>query len=111
MRVDISELGRGSQATSRFFLFIGCFFLWLGYYYFLFKAADHESLWESEEIYEYIICAICPVSGDYEPGKPECGFIFPAFNSRTEDPDYIDIYQSNPDFPQKDLLKILQIPE
>ena len=75
------------------------------------KAADHESLWESEEIYEYIICAICPVSGDYEPGKPECGFIFPAFNSRTEDPDYIDIYQSNPDFPQKDLLKILQIPE
>lgn len=75
------------------------------------KSADHESLWESEEIYEYIICAICPVSGDYEPGKPECGFIFPAFNSRTEDPDYIDIYQSNPDFPQKDLLKILQIPE
>lgn len=55
--------------------------------------------------------AICPVPGDYEPGKPECGFIFPAFNSRTEDPDYIDIYQSNPDFPQKDLLKILQIPE
>ena len=75
------------------------------------KAADHESLWESEEIYEYIICAISPGSGDYEPGKPECGFIFPAFNSRTEDPDYIDIYQSNPDFPQKDLLKILQIPE
>ena len=75
------------------------------------KAADHESLWESEEIYEYIICAICPVSGDYELGKPECGFIFPAFNSRIEDPDYIDIYQSNPNFPQKDLLKILQIPE
>lgn len=73
------------------------------------KAADHESLWESEEIYEYIICAICPVSGDYEPGKPECGLLFPAFNSRTEDPDYIDIYQSNQDLPKKDLLKILQL--
>ena len=64
---------------------------------------------KAAEIYEYIICAICPVSGDYEPGKPECGFLFPAFNNRTEDPDYIDIYQSNPDLPKTDLLKILQL--
>lgn len=73
------------------------------------KASDHESLWESEEIYEYIICAICPVTGDYEPGKPECGFLFPAFKDRTEDPDYIDIYQGNPDLPKKDLLRLLQL--
>ena len=43
------------------------------------KAADHERLWESEEMFEYIICAICPVDGDYEPEKPEWGFLFPAF--------------------------------
>ena len=28
------------------------------------KASDKENLWESEEKYEYLICAICPVSGE-----------------------------------------------
>lgn len=73
------------------------------------KASDHESLWESEEIYEYIICAFCPVTGDYEPDKPECGFIFPAFCDRSEDPSYIDVYQKNPDHPHTDLLQILEL--
>ncbi len=40
------------------------------------KAADHERLGESEQMFEYIICAICPVYGDYEPGRPECGDFF-----------------------------------
>ena len=73
------------------------------------KASDHESLRESEEIYEYIICAICPVTGDYEPGKPECGFIFPAFCDRSEDSFCIDVYQQNPDFPHNELLSILEV--
>ena len=73
------------------------------------KGTDHERQGESEKMYEYLICVICPVSGDYEPGEPECGFLFPAFQDRTEDPDYIDVYQSNPDLPNNDLLKILQL--
>ena len=44
------------------------------------KAADHERQWESEEMFEYLICTISPVSGDYEPGAPVCGFLFPAFS-------------------------------
>lgn len=71
------------------------------------KAADKESLWDSEEVYEYLICAICPVTGDYKPGKPECGFIYPSFCDRTEDPDYIDIYQSNPENPHNEIMQIL----
>lgn len=59
------------------------------------KTSDHERLWESEEIFEYLICAVCPVDGDYEPGKPEWGFLFPAFKDRSEDWNYIDIYQAN----------------
>ena len=39
------------------------------------KRTDHERQGESEKMYEYLICAICPVSGDYEPGEPECGFL------------------------------------
>ena len=38
------------------------------------KASDKENLWESEEMYEYLIYAICPVSGDYEQREPECYF-------------------------------------
>lgn len=59
------------------------------------KAADHERLGESEQVFEYIICAICPVSGDYEPGMPECGFIFPAFADGGALLNYVDIYQAD----------------
>lgn len=57
------------------------------------KASDKESLWESEEVFRFLICAVCPVSGDYEPGKPECGFLFPAFRDRSSDIHRIDIFQ------------------
>ncbi len=32
--------------------------------------------------------------GDYEPGKPECGFLFPAFKDRSSDIHRIDIFQA-----------------
>lgn len=71
------------------------------------KAADHERLWESEEVFEYIICAICPLEGDYEPGRPECGFLFPAFSDRSTDLDYVDVFQSDTGHPHLEILKIL----
>lgn len=57
------------------------------------KAADHERMWESEEVFEYVICAVCPVSGDYEPEMPECGFLFPAFTDRSEDRNHINVFR------------------
>ncbi|MBD5463474.1 MAG: DUF4317 family protein [Lachnospiraceae bacterium] len=59
------------------------------------KASDKESLWESEEVFQFLICAICPVSGDYEPGEPECGFLFPAFKDRSSDIHRIDIFRKD----------------
>lgn len=73
------------------------------------KAQDHERLWESEEMYEYLICAICPVSGDYEPGKPECGFLFPAFSGRSEDQMHIDVFQADPEQEHGEILKLLGV--
>ncbi len=73
------------------------------------KAADHERLWESEEVFEYIICAICPLSGDYEPGMPECGFLFPAFSDRGEDQNHVDVFQADADWPHKELLTLLGV--
>lgn len=70
------------------------------------KASDNQRLWESEEVFEYMICAICPLSGEYEPGKPESGFLFPAFTDRSADPNHIAVYQTNEDRPHKDNRKI-----
>ena len=71
------------------------------------KAADHERLGESENIFEYLICAVCPVSGDYEPGEPECGFLFPAYSDGGALMNCIDIYQADERHPHEELENIL----
>lgn len=75
------------------------------------KAADHERLGESEEMFEYLICAFCPLAGDYDPGMPECGFLFPAFSGRSEDREHVDVFQADPMHPHRELLKILGVRE
>ena len=42
----------------------------------------------------YIAFAISPVTGDYEAGKPEAGFLYPAFANHSTDIDGINIYQA-----------------
>lgn len=69
------------------------------------KASDKEQLWESEEVYKFIICAICPVHGDYEPGEPECGFLFPAFQDRSSDIHGIAVFNADEEHPHKELLE------
>ena len=68
------------------------------------RTTDNNKLDESEEVYEYLLCAICPVSlskpglgyradenrigpriRDWVVGAPHTGFVFPAFNDRTTD--------------------------
>lgn len=58
------------------------------------KAKDKDSLWESEEVYEYLICAVCPLTGEYEPGEPEFGFLFPAFSDRSGDIHGADVFRA-----------------
>ena len=71
------------------------------------KGSDGERQWESEEVFEYMICAICPMTGEYEPGKPECGFLFPAFTDRSGDQNHINIFQADAGRPHRELLEIL----
>lgn len=59
------------------------------------KASDKERLGESEEVFTYLICAICPLTGEYEPGEPVCGFLFPAFTDRSGDLEHVAVYQSD----------------
>ncbi|MCD7954317.1 MAG: DUF4317 domain-containing protein [Lachnospiraceae bacterium] len=59
------------------------------------KGTDHEWIEGSEEVYEYLICALCPFSGDYEAGSPEFGFLYPAFRDRSSDEQYVNVFDSN----------------
>ncbi|MDO5136088.1 MAG: DUF4317 family protein [Eubacteriales bacterium] len=63
------------------------------------KAADKERLEESEEVYSFLICSVCPVYGDYQLGQPEYGFLFPAFKDRSQDLDRVNVFQSDPEHP------------
>lgn len=71
------------------------FYVFYGNYDVPIKAKDKESLWESEEVYSFMICAICSVSGDYEPGEPTGGFLFPAFKERSSDSHHIDVFRKS----------------
>ena len=73
------------------------------------KGTDKERQWESEEVFEYMICAVCPLSGEYEPDKPVCGFLFPAFTDRSGDLNHIDVFQADADKPHIEILKLLGI--
>ncbi len=66
-----------------------------------------ERMDDSVEIYDFIICAVCPLKEEYEPGEPEFGFLFPAFRDRSADPSAIDIYHREPEEPQQGLVNLI----
>lgn len=70
-------------------------FVFHGVYDVTVKAKDKESLWESEEIYDFIICTVSPMAGKYEPAEPVFGFLYPAFSDRSSDESKIDIFHAN----------------
>lgn len=68
------------------------------------KAADKERLWELEEVFEYLICAICPLSGEYEPAMPVCGFLFPAFTDRCGDLNHVNVFHADAQRPRREMV-------
>ena len=69
------------------------------------KGKDNEWMEGSEEVYDFLVCTVSPLEGEYEPGKPEFGFLFPAFIDRSSDNDYIDIFNADPDNVQTELMR------
>ena len=67
-------------------------FLYHGRYDVPVKASDKERQWESEEVYDFLICAVGPLTGDYEMTAPDWGFLFPAFTDRSTDLSHIAVY-------------------
>lgn len=88
------------------------------------KTSDNNKLDESEEVYEYLLCAICPVIlskpglgyreeenrigpriRDWVVGAPESGFIFPAFTDRSTDIHSVMCYHKNARAPHAELME------
>ena len=88
------------------------------------KTTDNIKLDESEEVYEYIMCAICPVSpskpglGYFEEQRkikarirdwvvevPTVGFVFPGFIDRSSDVNAIMYYTKNAKDPHPELME------
>lgn len=88
------------------------------------KTNDNARLDESEEVYEYLICSICPVVlskpglgyredenrigariRDWVVGVPENGFLFPAFSDRSSDIHSVLYYTRNPKEPHPELME------
>lgn len=84
--------------------------------------SDNMDFDESEEVYDYIICAICPVELEKPAlqateqgvtdldrkwiiGKPVEGFVYPAFEERSSNPNKALYYTAHPDEPSHDLME------
>ena len=82
-------------------------FLFHGIYDIPRKGTDKAEQWESEEIYEYLICTVSPLCADYEAGEPECGFLYPSFKDRSTDIFHIAVYESKPGISGIGLIDVL----
>ena len=86
-----------------------CLYFFQGIYDIPRKGTDKKEQWESEEVYSFLICALCPINGDYIPDEPVEGFLFPAFMDESAALNYIDIYQADMNHPHIELLEMLGI--
>lgn len=87
------------------------------------KTSDHNNLDESEEVYQYLICAICPVAlskpglgyleneqrigsriRDWVVAAPDTAFLFPAFNDRSTDIHATLFYTKNTKEPHSEFM-------
>ena len=90
------------------------------------KTSDNIKLDESEEVYEYLLCAICPVTltkaglgyleienrigprnRDWVVNAPDTGFVFPAFSDRSTDIHSVMYYTKDTKEPHKEFMEFV----
>ena len=105
-RNDMLELTRRMTLSRNCFLQGQEFgiYIYHGIYDIPKKGSDHSEQWESEEIYNFLICVVAPIDKDYNAGTPKCGFIFPAFEDRSAEPGKIDVFFEIPEYPDEGFL-------
>ncbi|ABX41352.1 DUF4317 domain-containing protein [Lachnoclostridium phytofermentans] len=90
------------------------------------KTSDNAKLDESEEVYDYLICAVCPVSlskaglgyleienrigprnRDWIVNAPDTGFVFPAFSDRSSDIHSVLYFTKDTKEPHKEFMELV----
>ena len=89
------------------------------------KTTDNNALDESEEVFEYLLCAICPVQlskpglgyredenrigpriRDWVVSVPDSGFLFPAFTDRSTDIHSLMFYTKDTKAPHAEFMEL-----
>lgn len=89
------------------------------------KTTDNNALDESEEVFEYLLCAICPVQlskpglgyredenrigpriRDWVVSVPDSGFLFPAFTDRSTDIHALMFYTKDTKAPHAEFMEL-----
>ena len=102
METFYEEVGKQYAASSPYGIMV-----YHGVYDVPMKSSAGDYQYESEEVYDFIICAIAPLLKDYETGKPDFGFLFPAFSYRSADREAIDIFNRIPEHAQEGMLQAI----
>jgi len=90
------------------------------------RTSDNSKLDESEEVYDYLLCAICPVTltkpglgyletehrigtinRDWVVNAPDTGFVFPAFSDRSSDIHSVLYYTKQPQEPHREIMELV----
>lgn len=90
------------------------------------KTSDNSKLDESEEVYDYLLCAVCPVTltkaglgyleienrigprnRDWVVNAPDTGFVFPAFSERSTDIHSILYFTKDAKEPHKEFMEFV----
>lgn len=90
------------------------------------RTHDNEELDESEEVYEYLLAAVCPVTlskpglgyletenrigsrmRDWVVGAPDTGFVFPAFSDRSTDIHSVMYYTKDTKEPHPEFMEFI----
>jgi hypothetical protein len=90
------------------------------------KTSDNSKLDESEEVYDYMLCAVCPVSlskaglgyleienrigprnRDWIVNAPDTGFVFPAFSDRSTDIHSVLYFTKDTKEPHKEFMEFV----
>lgn len=90
------------------------------------KTSDNRTLDESEEVYEYLLGAVCPVTlskaalgyietenrigprmRDWVVGVPDAGFVFPAFTGRSTDIHSVMFYTMDTKEPHDEFMEFI----
>lgn len=80
-------------------------YVYYGVYDIPVKAADKTRLDESDEVYRYLLVALCPLNAEQEAQMPEAGFLYPALTDRSADLSHVDIFCENTNPEELKLMK------